>query len=85
MDEILKVQKHILSVGQTYKTPAFENITFDETVLSISLHIMDMLIAEEKEGEDSIQAEVSNHTSTVVSEAEKDTLAEVVDSTPVKT
>ena len=85
VDEILKVQKHILSVGQTYKTPAFENITFDETVLSISLHIMDMLIAEEKEGEDSIQAEVSNHTSTVVSEAEKDTLAEVVDSTPVKT
>lgn len=48
VDEILKIQKHILSVGQANNTPAFENVIFDETLQSISLHIMDTLIAEQK-------------------------------------
>lgn len=66
VDEILKIQNHILSVGKTYGTPAFENTIFDETVLSISLHIMDLLIAEEKAAEGSTRgSKKAGRTSTV--------------------
>ena len=76
VEEILKVQNHILSVGQTYQTPAFENVIFDETVQSISLHIMDKLISEEEETKNSKK---SNRAS---SKAKEDTPA--ADQKPVK-
>lgn len=61
VNEILGVQNYILSVGQKYETPAFENVTFDETVQSISLHIMDELISEEEEAK---KTKKSNRAST---------------------
>ena len=43
LDEILKIQQHILDAGESAGIPAFENMDFDETVQSISLQIMDAL------------------------------------------
>jgi 2-phosphoglycerate kinase len=43
MKEILKLQSHILEMGEANKVPAFENNDFDETIQSLSLHIIDTL------------------------------------------
>ncbi|MCZ6635380.1 MAG: AAA family ATPase, partial [bacterium] len=43
LESILKIQQHLLEVGDMYKVPAVENIDFDETVQLISLQIMDFL------------------------------------------
>lgn len=48
LEHILKVQRHILEVGEAYSVPAFENADLDETVQSISLQIMDTLRREMK-------------------------------------
>ena len=43
MDQIMKIQQHILDVGDVAGVPSFENGDLDETVQSISLLIMDTL------------------------------------------
>jgi 2-phosphoglycerate kinase len=43
MKEIQKLQSHILEMGEANKVPAIENTDFDETVQSLSLHIIDTL------------------------------------------
>ncbi len=43
LDEILKIQKHILKVGKTHGLPAIQNIDIDESVQSLSLQITDTL------------------------------------------
>ncbi len=43
LDQILRIQKHILAVGETYSVPAIENVDFDETVQTLSLQIVDTL------------------------------------------
>ena len=48
LDEILKIQKHILKVGKANGVPAIENNDMDETVQSLSLQIMDKLQEEAK-------------------------------------
>ena len=46
LEQILKIQDHILEVGAAHNVPAVENAEFDETVQFITLHIMDVLRAE---------------------------------------
>ncbi|MDE2999192.1 MAG: hypothetical protein OXU79_08975 [Gemmatimonadota bacterium] len=43
LDQIMKIQQHILDVGDSAGVPSFENADLDETVQSISLLIMDTL------------------------------------------
>jgi 2-phosphoglycerate kinase len=43
LDQILKLQDHILDVGEVHGVPAFENVDLDDTLQSLSLHIMDSL------------------------------------------
>lgn len=43
MKEIQKLQTHILEMGEANKVPAIENTDFDETIQSLSLHIIDTL------------------------------------------
>ena len=43
LDQIMKIQQHILDVGDVAGVPSFENGDLDETVQSISLLIMDTL------------------------------------------
>ena len=43
LDQIMKIQQHILDVGDGAGVPSFENADLDETVQSISLLIMDTL------------------------------------------
>ena len=43
MKQILKLQKHILEMGEDRNVPALENADFDETLQSLSLHIIDTL------------------------------------------
>ena len=43
MGDILKIQRHILEVGEAHKVPAVENSDLDEAVQTITLHIMDTL------------------------------------------
>jgi 2-phosphoglycerate kinase len=43
MKDILKLQQHILEVGEAHDVPAFENTDLDDTVQSIALYIMDTL------------------------------------------
>ena len=52
LNNILKIQKHIMEVGEAYQLPAVENVDLDETVQSISLHIMDTLRKEAKAGQE---------------------------------
>ncbi len=51
LDQIMKIQQHILDVGDGAEVPAFENSDLDETVQSISLLIMDTLRKVPKGGE----------------------------------
>ena len=48
LDQILKIQQHILEAGEAGQVLAVENTDFDETVQSISLQIMDTLRKEGK-------------------------------------
>ena len=50
LDQIMKIQQHILDVGDSAGVPSFENTDLDETVQSISLLIMDTLRTGSKEG-----------------------------------
>lgn len=43
LDAILKIQRHILDVGEAHRLIAVENANFDEAVQSLSMHIMDIL------------------------------------------
>ena len=43
LSQILKIQQHILDLGESNNVPAFENSDLDEAVQSISLLIMDTL------------------------------------------
>ncbi len=43
LDAILEIQKHILEVGEAHRIITVENVNFDETVQSLSAHIMDVL------------------------------------------
>ncbi len=43
LDAILQIQQHILEVGKAHRMIAVENANFDETVQSLSTHIMDVL------------------------------------------
>ena len=43
LDEILKIQDHLLEVGEAHGTPAIENTDLEETTQAIALHIMDTL------------------------------------------
>ena len=43
MKEIQKLQSHILEMGEANKVPAVENTDFDETIQTLSLHIIDTL------------------------------------------
>lgn len=43
LDSILKIQRHILDVGDSHKIVAVENSSFEETVQALSQHIMDVL------------------------------------------
>lgn len=48
LEQILKIQKHILDLGDGHGVPAFENTDLDEAVQSIALLIMDTLRKEMK-------------------------------------
>lgn len=50
LDQIMKIQQHILDVGDGAGVPSFENTDLDETVQSISLLIMDTLRTGSKDG-----------------------------------
>ena len=43
LDAILEIQQHILEIGEAHRIINVENINFDETVQSLSAHIMDVL------------------------------------------
>ena len=43
LDAILEIQQHILEVGEAHRIMAVENANFEETVQSLSAHIMDVL------------------------------------------
>ena len=43
LKEIQKIQAHILEVGEAHKIPAVENTDFDETIQTLSLHIIDSM------------------------------------------
>ena len=43
LDSILKIQRHILVIGEAHKIPAVENNSFEETIQAVSQHIMDEL------------------------------------------
>lgn len=43
LDAILEIQQHILDVGEAYRMMTVENVNFEETVQSLSTHIMDVL------------------------------------------
>lgn len=43
LDQILKIQDHLLEVGEANNAPAIENTDLDESVQAITLHIMDTL------------------------------------------
>ena len=43
LDAILEIQQHILEVGEAHRIITVENVNFDETVQSLSAHIMDVL------------------------------------------
>ena len=43
LEQILRIQQHILELGESNNVPAFENTDLDEAVQSISLLIMDTL------------------------------------------
>ncbi len=43
LDAILQIQQHILEVGEAHRIMTVENANFDETVQSLSAHIMDVL------------------------------------------
>ena len=43
LEQILRIQQHILELGESDNVPAFENTDLDEAVQSISLLIMDTL------------------------------------------
>ncbi len=48
LDQILKLQDYILDVGKAHGVSAFENVDLDDTLQSLSLHIMDSLRVEAK-------------------------------------
>ncbi|MBS12529.1 MAG: hypothetical protein CME19_13105 [Gemmatimonadetes bacterium] len=43
MKQIQKLQRHILDLGESAKLPAVENTDFDETIQTLSLHIIDRI------------------------------------------
>ena len=43
LDAILEIQQHILEVGEAHRIMTVENANFEETVQSLSAHIMDVL------------------------------------------
>jgi len=43
LDEIIRIQEHILDVGEAFQVPAYENTDLDESVQSLSLQILDRL------------------------------------------
>ena len=43
LNAILEIQQHILKVGEAHRIITVENANFDETVQSLSTHIMDVL------------------------------------------
>ena len=43
LNAILEIQQHILKVGEAHRIITVENANFDETVQSLSAHIMDVL------------------------------------------
>ncbi len=51
LDQIMRIQQHILDVGDGSGVPAFENSDLDETVQSIALLIMDTLRKGSEDGE----------------------------------
>ena len=50
LDQIMRIQQHILDFGDGSGVPAFENSDLDETVQSIALLIMDTLRKSPKDG-----------------------------------